>query len=217
MLAKWYVNGTEVSDSIHLEFTPSDTGAYELKLVLTNCGGSDSVTKTVHAYDPLRKPEADFTVSERRPYINEAIKLLDLSENGPTIWAWDISPKQFYNPFLGIYESTYEVIGSDDTSKAFPKISFKAGGFYTICLTATNPFGSDQVCRTQYIEVKDRASMCQLLNESSAALGTLYDDGGPLGSYSSGVNGNNLCNYLITQCGGELDLSFSEFEMEINT
>jgi PKD repeat protein len=91
---------------------------------------------------PSAPPVADFSSSATVAQANNTILMTDLSTDGPTSWAWSISPATGWS-FAG---------GTDATSQ-YPQILFTATGFYTIALTATNSFGSDTETKTDYIEI----------------------------------------------------------------
>lgn len=210
---KWYVNGQAMSDSNHLEFVSNNVGIDTISLVVTNCGGSDSLAKIAAVFSTKRKPNADFIVSDRTPYIGDILDLVDVSDNGATSYTWDITPKFFYNPSFGVSLKTYEEVGRRDTNTAFPRIVFDRAGDYEICLTATNSFGSDKVCKSSHIKVSHQDNFCALINRTDAKRGTLYDNGGKLGDYTPGQSGANQCSYLIQQCDGDVSLNLSEFNL----
>lgn len=209
----WFVNGNKVGDSIHLEFLFNNLGTDTISLLVENCGGADSTSKIVSIYAPKRKPIADFVVSNRSPYIKDVIDLSDVGDNGAASYTWDITPKFYYNPYLGIRLRTYHVVGKRDTNTAFPRIVFDRAGDYQICLNASNSFGSDQVCKPAHIKVKHRDDFCALISETDAKRGTLFDNGGKNGDYTPGQNGNNQCSYLIQQCIGLVDLNLASLDL----
>jgi len=207
--SNWYVNGTMVSDSIHLEYAPTRAGIDTITLVHFNCSGSDTLTKYVLVSPILRAPKVDFSASDRDIYTGETITLFDLSENGSTQWSWDISPKWIYSDFLLIRDRTFYM----DSTKANPQVEFAYPGTYAVKLVVSNSFGADSLVRTQYITVRQAAVMCDIINTSDAQFGTLFDDGGANGAYSSGLTGLNRCTYLVSTCDGEIDFEVDVFDL----
>ncbi|HCP41811.1 MAG TPA: hypothetical protein DIT65_08440, partial [Cryomorphaceae bacterium] len=63
------------------------------------------------------------------------------SSGQPTSWYWQITP------------STYNFVGGTNDSSQFPIITFTATGNYTVSLTATNTYGSDDTTQYQAISV----------------------------------------------------------------
>lgn len=55
--------------------------------------------------------------------------------------------------------------------------------------------------------------MCIFPFDTKVASGTLYDDGGPAGNYSTG----GTCNFLIDPCASFLNLNFSLFNLSANS
>ncbi|MBI1184326.1 DUF5011 domain-containing protein [bacterium] len=211
--ARWYVNGKFASDSIHLEYTPRNTGMDTIKLIMENCSGIDSITKLVYVSRIIRAPKVDFSASSRDVYTGDVLSLLDLTENGATQWYWDISPKVVYVPFLLIWDRTYWFVSGTDSLSANPKLYFQYPGLYKVKLKAANPYGSDSLERTAYIKVRQRSKMCDIPSYTDGKFGTLYDNGGPDGSYSPNLNGLSKCTYLISSCYGEIDFDITQFDV----
>jgi len=213
--ATWYVNGVMVSDSIHLEYTPTNSGYDTISLVMENCSGTDSAAQLVFVSPILRAPKVDFSASGEDIYTGDIIRLLDLSANGVTQWQWDISPKVVYDPFLLIWSRTHWY-GNNDSNAANPTVYFDYPGIYTVKLTVANSFGADSLVKTSYIKVRQKATMCDIPWDTDGSYGTLFDNGGEDGNYSPGLNGLNKCTYLISSCKGEVDLDISQFDLGQN-
>ena len=211
--AKWYVNGVLMSDSLHLEYTPTKAGTDSIKLVMFNCGGTDSITKGVLVSPILRKPKADFSSTSSNIYTNETINLLDLTDNGATQWTWSITPAWTFSSFLQIRDRTHTYHNVKDSTTAYPKVTFHYPGVYAVKLKVANVNGSDSIVKTKFIIVRESAKMCDLVNDSEADFGTLYDDGGVNGGYSPGLTGINSCVYRVSTCKGELVMSMTDFDL----
>lgn len=214
--SQWWVNGNFVTDSIHLEYTPTNTGMDTVTLVMENCTGTDTLTKLVYVSPILRAPSIDFSATSRDIYTGDIITLLDLSENGATQWEWNISPKVVYDPFLLIWSRTHWYLSGKDSTTANPQLYFDYPGVYEVKLKVANSFGADSLTRTAYIKVRQRAQMCDIPWDTDGKIGTLYDNGGEAGSYSPGLNGLNKCTYLISDCYGTIDFDISVFDLGDN-
>ncbi|CAI8157650.1 MAG: Xyloglucanase [Cryomorphaceae bacterium] len=87
-------------------------------------------------------PEASFTADPVSTCsLGDTVQLTDNSSGQPTSWYWQITP------------STYNFVGGTNDSSQFPLITFTATGNYTISLTATNTYGSDDTTQYQAISV----------------------------------------------------------------
>ncbi|MEX0967212.1 MAG: immunoglobulin-like domain-containing protein [Bacteroidia bacterium] len=208
----WYLDGSHQSSSLHFKHTFSSAGTYDIKLVTEGCSGIDSITKTVIVSAPTRAPEADFIADKTEGVVFESIQLTDLSENGPSSWEWIVSPDSIYDPNFGFSLATYHFSSGSEFSQN-PSIVFEYPGKYSICLVATNALGSDTVCFTDYIVILNTVNMCMFPFDTDDQEGILYDDGGPLGNYSAGKNGFNMCYYTINSCGGDVELAINEFQL----
>ncbi|MCB0736053.1 MAG: hypothetical protein KDC92_00975, partial [Bacteroidetes bacterium] len=72
--ANWHVNGTWVSDSFHLSYTPLNTGLDTITLYQENCTGIDSLVKYVYVHDIVRGPKANFTASSQDVYVGDDLQ-----------------------------------------------------------------------------------------------------------------------------------------------
>lgn len=103
---------------------------------------------------------------------SDTICFTDVSTGIPTSWLWNFGD------------------GTTDTVQN-PCHYYSVPGFYTVTLTATNGFGSDQEVFTNYINV-NCSNITMPVNGSQTIMacnGTLYDDGGPSGFYSDNTDG----------------------------
>jgi len=86
-------------------------------------------------------PVAQFTANNTTPNLGEPVTFTDQSTNTPTSWSWSFSPGSV----------TY--VGGTNSSSQNPQVQFNAGVAYTVSLTASNTFGSDNETKTNYINV----------------------------------------------------------------
>jgi PKD repeat protein len=83
-------------------------------------------------------PVADFTASSTSIQAGQSVTFTDTSTNGPTSWSWS---------FPG---------GTPSTSTAQnPTVTYNTVGVYSVTLTATNAFGSDNEVKTNHITVTE--------------------------------------------------------------
>lgn len=87
------------------------------------------------------RPVASFFASPTSTNVNVTVKFTDESI-GATSWSWAVSPNSNFN----------YVNGTSATSEN-PEIQFTQTGSYTITLTATNQFGSDNFTRNDYVNI----------------------------------------------------------------
>ncbi|KAA5537364.1 PKD domain-containing protein [Taibaiella lutea] len=138
-----YVNGTSAA-SQNPEVTFNNPGMYSVKLVASNNGGTDSVTKTnyINVVPSIFVPDADFAADVTNAIKNQTVvSFTDLSQHLPTSWYWTITPNTF------VYQN------NGNSTVQNPKVIFTAAGTYTIKLKATNDLGSDSATKTAYITV----------------------------------------------------------------
>lgn len=102
------------------------------------------------------------------------ISFTDLSTNGPTSWLWDFGDGQT----------------STDQN---PSYIYTASGTYTVTLTATNSYGSDQVLITDYVTIN-----------LPLAPTTTNDTICGSGSASLSASGNGTLNWYDAATGGNI-------------
>ena len=112
-------------------------GSYTVTLTVSNASGTDAETKTAYiVVNNCPPPVADFMANPTGACVGEQVFFMDLSTNSPTTWAWS---------FPG---------GSPLTSPlANPTVTYAAPGVYDVTLVATNPYGSDNITKTNYITI----------------------------------------------------------------
>ena len=86
-------------------------------------------------------PVADFAASTINPQPNSTVIFTDMSINAPFSWLWSFTP------------NTVTYVDGTDAGLQNPHVQFNALGPYTVSMTASNPDGSDQETKTNYINV----------------------------------------------------------------
>jgi len=115
-------------------------GIYDVQLIATNAGGSDTLIKTAYIQVdtcPLLPPAANFIASDTMICEGDCINFTDLSTDTPTSWQWS---------FPG-------GIPSSSSTQNPANICYDTAGTYDVTLIATNAFGSDTLLKTNYIQV----------------------------------------------------------------
>ncbi len=107
--------------------------AYATNQFGTAYGNEEVFTTATAPYPPI----VDFTASTTSIPVGGTVDFIDLSTNGPTSWNWS---------FIG-------GIPPSSTQQNPTGILYNYAGQYTVCLTATNQYGSNTLCKDAYITV----------------------------------------------------------------
>ncbi|RLD44262.1 MAG: hypothetical protein DRI89_03430 [Bacteroidetes bacterium] len=112
-------------------------GTYDVKLVATNMGGSDSITKIDYIVVGGTAPEAIFEADKTLINQGEKVNFTDLSSGDPTAWSW-------------VFEG-----GTPESSEEQnpQNIAYNQGGAYDVTLTVTNNVGENTLYEEHYIHV----------------------------------------------------------------
>jgi PKD repeat protein len=131
-------DGTTDSTVQNPIFTYATPGSYDVRLTVSNTGGSDSqvIADFIVVGAPPPAPVADFSATPTSGAAPLAVVFTDASSNAPTSWAWD-----FQND------------GTNDSTAQNPTFVYSSPGTFTVRLTATNPGGSDAETKTGLIVV----------------------------------------------------------------
>jgi len=131
-------DGVGTSTAQNPSYIYEAAGTYTVSLTATNAYGSDIETKidyitvTTPSTNP---PVADFSGSPTSGDYPLTVSFTDLSTESPTSWSWDFGD--------GVGTSTVQN----------PSYVYDAAGTYTVSLTATNAYGSDDEIKVDYITV----------------------------------------------------------------
>ena len=105
-------------------------------------------------------PVAAFSADKVAVTTGEAIQFTDSSTETPTSWSWDFGD-------------------SNTSTSQNPTNSYDTEGTYSVSLTATNEFGSDEVTMTDYINVTAEV----VASEAETLITYLESTDSPLGKY----------------------------------
>ncbi|AKB34206.1 Chitin binding protein [Methanosarcina siciliae HI350] len=122
-------------------WTYNAAGNYTVTLTATNLVASDTVTRVNLTSVVNLPPMADFSADPLAILIGCSVQFTDLSANSPTSWQWD-----FNND------------GTIDSTMQNPSYTYTTAGTYTVNLTVSNPAGSGDEVKSDYITVKEQAS-----------------------------------------------------------
>ncbi len=114
-------------------------GDYTVTLTATNACGSDAEVKTgyIHVTAPTYPPVAAFTGTPTSGSIPLEVTFTDQSTGGATSWAWNFGD------------------GSPVSYVQNPVHTYTSVGDYTVTLTATNAYGSDDEEKLNYIHATE--------------------------------------------------------------
>jgi PKD repeat protein len=131
-------DGTVDSTVQNPTMTYSTPGSYDVRLTVSNTGGSDSqvITDFIVVGAPPSTPVADFSATPTSGSAPLTVVFTDASSNAPTSWAWD-----FQND------------GETDSTVQNPSFVYSSPGTYAVRLTATNAGGSDAETKTGLVVV----------------------------------------------------------------
>lgn len=110
-------------------------GAYDVKLVVVNEYGNDSVTK--EGFVVVDGPFADFEADVTNVLIGEPVTFTDLTINNPTSWSW-----KFFGGSPGSFNGQNP-----------PEITYNSTGDYVVKLTVSNDLGTNFMSKGNYIHV----------------------------------------------------------------
>jgi PKD repeat protein len=140
-------------------YTYTSAGIYTVSLTATNAEGSDTETKT--DYITVTAPPPPVAQFSGTPTSGEApltVTFTDASTNNPTSWYWDFGD------------------GGNSTDQN-PVYEYTAVGTYTVTLTATNAYGSDDEVKTDYITVTEQGvAQKNYAVSETAVIGTVSGD-----------------------------------------
>ncbi|HOE65345.1 MAG TPA: PhoPQ-activated protein PqaA family protein [Candidatus Hydrogenedentes bacterium] len=157
-ITKWswdFGDGKGTSTSRNPSYTYTTPGAFNVMLRITAGPDTSSVTKTVSV--TVRPPVANFSVDERKPTTGQAVHFTDLSDLGSgTIatsqWSWN-----FGDPT--------DLSGNTSTQRN-PQKAYSQPGNYSVSMTVTTPFGTDNELKANYIRVFQETALDRYVKAS---------------------------------------------------
>lgn len=210
---QWDVDGNGTTDYTTQSVThPFNTpGTFDVTLIATNCVGADTITQTIVVQtspeiEVLPVVPSEYFIATCDTAVTHNIHVIN---NGTGDLSWSVSNG------ISVFMPSSGVVAPGDTQVV--SVSFYSGAsvgvyeFYNY-ISSNDPL-NPEISDTVILNI---TVYCQsLCISSSAALesGTLTDDGGASGNYSSDL----YCGYLIQPlCADSVVLVFESFEMEDN-
>jgi hypothetical protein len=131
---KWNFGDGNTSNDVNPIHIYATAGKFIANLTVSNAGGTDTASKTITVTEPvLGSPEASFTATPRTGRVPLTVKFTDKSSNATSLM-WDFGDK------------------SAISTESNPSHTYKAAGFFTVKLTATN--GNKSSVATNSISVR---------------------------------------------------------------
>ncbi len=220
-------SGTWANDKLEKSMDFSPALARFFKLVgLSEVNGNlwASAAEIKMKLAPTPDPIADFSADNVSINAGQQINFTDLSQNNSISWLWT---------FEGGTPSTSNVQN--------PTVTYNSGGTYGVTLTSTNLFGSNTVTKTNYINVLNTISYCNIQSSSfsndyiktvminsfkKASVGSAYSDytsdiipltAGVSNTYSLTPKAPNRTEYWSVYIDLNKDGIFSSNELMIST
>lgn len=119
-------------------------GSVNVTLVVQNCGGTDTFSKTIFIKNP-NKPKAAFTTNNAKPAMQEIVDLFNTTKECVDSFRWTISNTKG--------DSAIFVSGSSAFSEN-PSVYFNDSGCFTVKLWVMNVSGVDSLTHTCFFRVK---------------------------------------------------------------
>jgi PKD repeat protein len=118
----------------------SNPGVFQVKLVISNTLGSDTVVKTGYiSVNPTLQPIVAFSADKNVLCAGDVVHLTDQTQYCPSSWTWSFNP------------STITYLEGTTEHTENPVVQFDAPGSYDVTLTAYNATGSGTLTQTDFI------------------------------------------------------------------
>jgi PKD repeat protein len=141
----WYFEGGSPAESLDRfpEVIYEAPGSFNVKLVISNTEGSDSleIPDLIQVQNPPA-PIAIFGASKTRLSLGESISMNNLSKNDPTDYDW-----------------YFEGGDPENSTEKNPLVTYEKPGVFDISLIALNPYGADTLLLEDYIQVSSALGM----------------------------------------------------------
>lgn len=160
----------------------STIGTFNVKLVVTNPCGNDSIILSVTT--TAAAPATDFSADVVQVYEGGTVHFSDNSANAPTSWYW-------------MFEGGTPSSSTDQN----PVVQYNTAGTYYVTLVATNSYGSTPLNKPAYIVVIPNAGIDGV---NSGAAWTLYPNPASDKLFVSGYLGPNVSVFRIYNTIGSL-------------
>ncbi len=152
---KWYVNEGYLGDSMiqaNADYVFSKKGQKCIKLISSNCAGSDTMVKCFYVDSPKLKPKPDFYSCRRTMQQYDYPEVKNISEEGDYAWEWDVYDSTEFKTSGIVRNIANGSIGfiSGNRFSEEPQFNFAGPGNYTVSLKATNANGSSTIVKPDF-------------------------------------------------------------------
>ncbi len=158
-------------------------GSQDVSLIVNNCGGYDTLTKSIYIRSPKQAPTPGYYADERTPLAgNTVVKFFDTSQNCVNYYKWEFST-----------DAVSYVNGTDSNSFS-PEVIFNQTGCIDVTLNVGNNFDTVQLKKKCYIDAKCVPSVVNMLSDigiSHVSVGDIMN--------SSDIGTRGYSNYFPQQ------------------
>lgn len=157
---KWYVNDGGTGDSLVQPFTDyifTKKGQKCIKLISSNCAGSDTSIKCFNVDSPKYKPVADFYSCRRTMQQYDYPEVRNITAEGDFAWEWDVyDSSEFYTTGMvkSIANGKVGFVSGNRFSEE-PQFNITLPGNYTVVLKATNVNGSSRIVKPDFFRYRN--------------------------------------------------------------
>lgn len=215
---KWdkFANGSIDATTIDYSTSFPAVGVFNMKLLSTNCQGTDSIIKPITVINPTAPPVPDFVASITTIEQYERVTLYDISSNGPTQWQWVVYDSTSSPLFPITYDLTsFERVGGPNYAPIFEMPDL---GKFCVKMRAFNGFNggswSPWKVKCPYLQVIPLTIYPIGFgpNETQSSYGQIYDHGGPNLNYGN-QRGEGSDRLKIQPCGAtKINLTITQFK-----
>ncbi len=141
---QWYFEGGEPATSTdqnpeNIQY--STEGTYDVKLIVTNDLGSDTLIKENYiTVSSTILPQVDFAADKQAVCVGDPVKFFDSTLYMPVSWEWEFTP------------STVTFEDGTDAYSQNPVVVFNESGVYAVKLTVANLNGTSEKLKFDFIE-----------------------------------------------------------------
>ena len=143
----WYFEGGTPSESTaqHPKVLYETHGKFDVKLVVSNENGSDSLTRQEYITVTMLPPIADFTADVTEIEEDGKVSFTNLSQQNPQSYKW-----------------YFEGGTPSESTQENPVITYSKAGIYPVRLVAKNEGGENTAVKEDYITVTAKTAIGQL-------------------------------------------------------
>ncbi|MBW6460760.1 MAG: PKD domain-containing protein, partial [Bacteroidales bacterium] len=141
---RWEFDGAD--PAVSYDRTPtgvlySTPGTFQVKLVVTNEAGADSVIYADYIFvSDTILPMVEFSTDMTNVCTDDIVHFFDNSQHCPDAWTWSFSP------------GTIAYQQGTNANSQNPVVEFRQSGVYSVTLTVTNQNGQNTLTKTDYIQ-----------------------------------------------------------------